>query len=450
MKKVISLVLFVMLIGVLQAEVTKIGFVGNSITQGSGLANPGSDSYPGQVDVFLPDSFEVSNFGLHSRTMLKHGDYPYWDVQEFSDALAYQADIVFILLGTNDSKPYNWDVYSEEYYDDCNALIDTLSSGEIVPEIWLCLPPPAFSVQFDIRDSVIVNGIIPIHQQIIAERGLKSIDFYSTMLDKRDMFQDDIHPTPQGAEFMAKLIYEALLGDTIQEVQDINLAKLKPVTVSLDAGTTGDRLVDGEPLSYWAVPEIPAEAVFDLGTIDTVDAFSVHFPLSSEAGIQYTIETSVDSINWQVVVDQSARQDVEQVASADLIEPLGIQYIRLTLTGVVDESQPIAINEFQALKCHGYHHAGVMTEKLSRSNPRIQTYETYFTHFNKVGEMFKIYRDIGTGFLQVPGFQDTDYTSYRTTVRDGQEPTLYIVSYLNGVEVVSTIRSLFKSTISQP
>lgn len=437
MRPVYRLIALILVSFVVHANATKIGFVGNSITQGTGLTNPELDSYPGQLAVFLPDSFEVSNFGLHSRTLLKKGDYPYWDIEEFQQALAFDADILFIMLGTNDSKPQNWDAYGNEFYDDFIALIDTLSAGTKVPEFWICLPPPAFSVQWDIRDSVIVNGIIPILKQIIAERGFNSIDFYTAFLDKRDLFQDDIHPTSEGAEEMASMIYEALLGKSIEKVQDVNVAKHKTVTVSQDAGDTGARLVDGDPLSYWAVPELPASAVFDLEEADSVDAFAVHFPSSSEAGIQYTIETSLDGQDWTLVVDETGREATDQVAGTHVTVPLAVRYIRLTLTGVVSESEPIAINEFQALKYTGSHHACVLSAKLDRVTSSNRYYYVHFTPVNGDGEVFKIFRDLGDGFVRFPGYESTDYTGYRTLVRDGQEPTFYNVSYSDGVLVAS-------------
>ena len=40
--------------------------------------------------------------------MMKNGDLPYWNEQFYQDALDSNADIIIIMLGTNDSKTFNW------------------------------------------------------------------------------------------------------------------------------------------------------------------------------------------------------------------------------------------------------------------------------------------------------------------------------------------------------
>ena len=157
----------------------KIGFVGNSITQGTSATN----CYPSQLAVFLGDAYEVDNFSVSGRTMLKNGDYPIWNEPLFQDALDFNADILFIFLGTNDSKSRNWNVYGDKYYDDYVSMVDTFSIGPNPPEIWAVLPPPAFAVVYGIRNSIIVNEIIPIIEQVIVEKNLKRLDFYTPFLE---------------------------------------------------------------------------------------------------------------------------------------------------------------------------------------------------------------------------------------------------------------------------
>ena len=50
--------------------------------------------------------FEVLNLGVSGRTMMKNGDFPYWNEQAYQDALNSEADVVIMMLGTNDSKIY--------------------------------------------------------------------------------------------------------------------------------------------------------------------------------------------------------------------------------------------------------------------------------------------------------------------------------------------------------
>jgi len=65
----------------------RVACIGNSITYGYTLSNPTLDSYPAQLKNLLGSDYDVKNFGVSSRTMLKKGDYPYWNEPEFDQAL---------------------------------------------------------------------------------------------------------------------------------------------------------------------------------------------------------------------------------------------------------------------------------------------------------------------------------------------------------------------------
>ena len=85
----------------------KVACVGNSITYGAGIVNREKNSYPAQLQVYLGDKYEVRNFGSNGATAFHEGDYPYVQTEAYKQAIAYSPDIVFIKLGTNDSKPQN-------------------------------------------------------------------------------------------------------------------------------------------------------------------------------------------------------------------------------------------------------------------------------------------------------------------------------------------------------
>lgn len=194
-------------------ETKKVAIIGNSITEGSFLENPVENSYPGQLAKMLPEGWEVGNFGVSGRTMLKKGDFPIWNEQKFKDALNFQPDIVTIMLGTNDSKPYNW-VHGEDFYADFISMIDTFENLPSHPKVIIVYPPKAFTSAFNIDDKVIQNEIIPVIKQISEERNLQVIDSYSATTDKSSYFNDGIHPNLEGARFMAEIFYKGLTGKT--------------------------------------------------------------------------------------------------------------------------------------------------------------------------------------------------------------------------------------------
>jgi lysophospholipase L1-like esterase len=202
----------------------RIACMGNSITAGAGLPNPATQSYPGQLGSMLKEKFGdtcvVRNFGNSGRTMLKHGDFPLWNEAEFTNAMAWAPNICLISLGTNDTKPYNWDVYGHEFYDDYMAMIDTFRVRNPFVKFIVCYPAPAFAVAWDIRDSVIVHGVIPAIDSVLANTDATLVDFYTPLVDSAALFPDNIHPNVQGSKVMAQIIYNKIIEtDLIHHVE---------------------------------------------------------------------------------------------------------------------------------------------------------------------------------------------------------------------------------------
>lgn len=208
-----------------QADAIRVACIGNSITDGFGIDMATQYGYPAQLQKKLGNGYWVKNFGVSSRTMLNKGDFPYMNEMAWRDALAFKPDIVLIKLGTNDSKPYNWQ-HKAEFRQDLEQMVLTLrpdlavsskkrkKSKSIVPakpEIYLCTPIKAEKPTWEISDSVIANEIIPIQQAVAAKYGLKVIDLHTLYEGgAQQMLPDGIHPNGKGALRMAEIIFDAL------------------------------------------------------------------------------------------------------------------------------------------------------------------------------------------------------------------------------------------------
>jgi len=352
-----------------QQKITKIAFIGNSITEGSGLSNPKTQSYPGQLANMLNSDWQVGNFGVSGRTMLKKGDYPIWNENKFKEALSFEPNIVVIMLGTNDSKYYNWK-YKADFYKDYVSMIDTFANLASKPKIYICYPLKVFKLLYDIDDKVIHDEIIPIIHQISIDKNLEIIDFYTPTSDKPEIFSDGIHPTAKGAHFVAEIFYTELTGKTYQKLFDENLLLRKTFQTSGLAGgvsmnNAAGNAIDGDLISAWTFKGFPSYLTVDMGSIQSVDQFELFFRLDKDKGIQYKIETSTDSLIWNNAVDQSSRTDVINAYSLDKITATEVRYIRLTITGTSTGADDlIRINEFKVLKYHGSFHAPIINADI--------------------------------------------------------------------------------------
>ena len=125
-----------------QEGVTRIIAVGDSITWGSCSTDIKTKAWPVQLMNMLHDTtkYEVINFGLGGRTMMKKGDMPYWNEPEYQKTLSSDADIIFLMLGTNDSKNYQWDeeAFLADYHEMAKNFMDIKSK----PSLYLLVPPP--------------------------------------------------------------------------------------------------------------------------------------------------------------------------------------------------------------------------------------------------------------------------------------------------------------------
>lgn len=121
---------------------TKVACVGDSITAGY-LSSCGLN-YPNQLQSLLGDGFAVSNYGVGGTTLLRKGDNPYWKTPAFRAAAASDADVVILMLGTNDAKVWNWGRHAAEYPGDYHDLISVFSSMPSKPRIRIMTPPPLY------------------------------------------------------------------------------------------------------------------------------------------------------------------------------------------------------------------------------------------------------------------------------------------------------------------
>jgi acyl-CoA thioesterase-1 len=190
-------------------RIIKVACVGDSITYGYGVEEREVNNYPKQLGDLLGSRFEVRNFGRNSATMSRVGDHPYANTDEFKAALAWQPDMIIIILGTNDTKPRNWKNQTFFEQETC-WLIDQFRSLMSKPQVWACLPVPVYSDTGGITGHILDDWVIPALMEVTTDNKIPIIDLKYALTGYPEMFPDKIHPNAAGATLIAQTIFQAI------------------------------------------------------------------------------------------------------------------------------------------------------------------------------------------------------------------------------------------------
>ncbi|MEP1085059.1 GDSL-type esterase/lipase family protein [Algoriphagus sp.] len=182
----------------------KIACVGNSITQGPGRDHP--DSWPLQMQAILGDAYEVGNFGVSGRTLLRKGDYPYWNEPQFQQVKDFGADILIIMLGTNDSKPQNWQYAAEFRQDYLDMIAEFRATMPADGKVYVVMPVPVTKDNFGITAEVMNNEQRMMLIDIALDSGSELIDLYTPFMGHEDLLPDGVHPNTEGLGIMASTV----------------------------------------------------------------------------------------------------------------------------------------------------------------------------------------------------------------------------------------------------
>ena len=192
-----------------QKDAIRVACIGNSITEGSGIPMSSQFGYPAQLQRIMGNNYHVKNFGVGAQTLLNKGDNPYMKRPEWKGVLSFNPNIVVIKLGTNDTKPQNWQ-FNKDFQHDLLEMIEKLQKLPANPRILLAHPIRAFKSTWDINDNIIVNELIPIINQVAKKKKLQVIDLHEAITDEKMLLDDGIHPNEKGAQRIAEVVAEAI------------------------------------------------------------------------------------------------------------------------------------------------------------------------------------------------------------------------------------------------
>lgn len=189
----------------------KVACVGDSITWGFTILNPAKFGYPAVLQHLLGGDYEVRNFGHNDAAVRFDADTPYVTKRAYRDSLEWEPDIVILMLGTNDTKPWNWnpEIFRRDYARLLDAYVALPSHPLVIPvapiRIFRVFNVPSLILNPDVME----EGVRPTIRKVADEKGLPCIDLQMLFATPR-YCRDGIHPQRRGAHMIAETIYKHL------------------------------------------------------------------------------------------------------------------------------------------------------------------------------------------------------------------------------------------------
>lgn len=197
----------------------KVALVGDSVTYGHSIKNWPVNNYPVLLSESLGEKYCVKSYGVSGSTVQPDGDQPYNITKAYTWSHEFEADIIVLMLGSNDSKPENWkgaEKFKEEYI----TLIDSYAQADNNPVIVLCTPPTAYFPEgvtqdlsnYDVQP-FIIEDIADIVTDVAVEKGYTLININNLTENRRDLFgKDNVHPNNEGANEIATAVYNHIIN----------------------------------------------------------------------------------------------------------------------------------------------------------------------------------------------------------------------------------------------
>jgi len=265
----------------------------------------GTPNWPVYIAPMLGYQYLIDNCGASGTTMTKQGDSPYWNTAQYTEALASSPDIVIIMLGSNDSKPYNW-IYQTNYVPDYEDLIHLFQNLPSHPRVYVNTLLTVYGPgSYDITDPIVTGQLCPIIHQISFDEQLPLIDVNAATKGMPQNFPDNVHPDIAGAHVVAQTVFAGLMnsGETPPPVDQV-LNKLA-VASSVSGGNVAANAVDADYTTMWSsVASDPQWIYVDLGSPMNING--VYLNWGANYGSSYLIQVSYDATNWTGIYTNTA------------------------------------------------------------------------------------------------------------------------------------------------
>lgn len=189
----------------------RVACVGDSITYGHSVSGWKNNNYPTVLQELLGEQYHVANFGVSGACVNPEGNKPYISRTIYEESIKYEADILVLMLGSNDSKPKNW-TNTETFLEQYQELLDSYLEQENSPKVYIGICAECYYedgktgglARYSIRPEV-VDQIASALKEKYEKEDVVLVDIHTLTSQHPEWFKKDgVHPDSSGAKAIAE------------------------------------------------------------------------------------------------------------------------------------------------------------------------------------------------------------------------------------------------------
>ena len=207
-------------------DIIHVACLGDSITFGTGSADPTVHSYPAYYQKMLGYDYYVEKYGAPSNSLIETDSPSYLNHAYFTKSAEANPDVVIVMLGTNDTRPTRWadsahkdwsnPVRSQTFLASGDKLVANYRNGN--PDVQIIFATCPYVPQAADWTANLINYGNPHIKQVAANNNCQVIDIFSYTKKNVTMFTggDGLHLKDEKYEMLAQGFYE-LTKDIIKK-----------------------------------------------------------------------------------------------------------------------------------------------------------------------------------------------------------------------------------------
>jgi acyl-CoA thioesterase I len=169
-------------------------------------------STPYELSRYLAPAYDVREFAVADATIVDSRK-PYRTQPACAQALAFQPQIVVIMLGTQDSqRGANYDKIGT-FVSEYEKLVGDFTALPSAPKVYVCLPPPIFGESSSgLTNANLEAGVITGIRKVASDLHLPIIDINTPLQAQSQLFFDHAYPTGGAASIIAPAVFTGITG----------------------------------------------------------------------------------------------------------------------------------------------------------------------------------------------------------------------------------------------